>query len=65
MICRFLFLVIIILSSKVGLGQDPEFSQFFANPLHLNPALTGTSELPRFVLNYRNQWPQKGATYTT
>jgi len=57
--------MIIICSSKTSSGQDPEFSQFFANPLHLNPALTGTSELPRFVLNYRNQWPQKGATYTT
>jgi type IX secretion system PorP/SprF family membrane protein len=33
--------------------------------LYLNPALTGTTELPRVVLNYRNQWPQKGATYTT
>lgn len=46
-------------------AQDSGFSQFFANPLYLNPAFTGTTELPRFVLNYRNQWPQKGATYTT
>ena len=49
----------------VGSGQDPEFSQFFANPLHVNPAFAGTTELPRAVINYRNQWPQKGATYTT
>jgi type IX secretion system PorP/SprF family membrane protein len=46
-------------------AQDPGYSQFFANPLHLNPAYAGTTELPRMVLNYRNQWPQKGATYTT
>ncbi len=46
-------------------AQDSNFSQFFANPLYLNPALTGTSELPRLTMNYRNQWPQKGATYTT
>ena len=46
-------------------GQDPEYSQFYANPLHLNPAFAGTTELPRAILNYRNQWPQKGATYTT
>ena len=46
-------------------AQDPGFSQFFANPLHLNPALAGTTELPRFVMNYRNQWPSKGATFTT
>ena len=46
-------------------AQDPEYSQFFANPLYLNPALTGTSELPRTVLNYRNQWPAKGNSFTT
>ncbi|MGC9352394.1 MAG: PorP/SprF family type IX secretion system membrane protein [Mariniphaga sp.] len=46
-------------------AQDPGFSQFFANPLYLNPAFAGTTELPRMALNYRNQWPQKDATYTT
>lgn len=45
-------------------AQDPEYSQFFANPLTLNPAFAGTSELGRVVVNYRNQWPQRGATYT-
>jgi type IX secretion system PorP/SprF family membrane protein len=45
-------------------AQDPGHSQFFANPLNLNPAYAGTTELPRLILNYRNQWPQKGATYT-
>jgi len=45
-------------------AQDPEYSQFFANPLTLNPAFAGTSELSRVIVNYRNQWPQKGATYT-
>jgi type IX secretion system PorP/SprF family membrane protein len=63
---RFLkhILFLLIISGKL-FAQDPNFSQFFANPLHLNPALTGTSELPRLAINYRNQWPQKGATYTT
>ena len=46
-------------------AQDPEFSQFYANPLYLNPALTGTSALPRLVTNYRNQWPKQGNTYVT
>ncbi|QGY45511.1 type IX secretion system membrane protein PorP/SprF [Maribellus comscasis] len=57
--------VLVVILSYVSLGQDPEFSQFFANPLHVNPAFAGTSELPRAVVSYRNQWPQKGATYTT
>ncbi|HKI89751.1 MAG TPA: PorP/SprF family type IX secretion system membrane protein, partial [Draconibacterium sp.] len=62
---RWFFVLLIFSLPEISFGQDPEFSQFFANPLYLNPAFTGTSELPRTVLNYRNQWPQKGATYTT
>lgn len=64
MIRRFLLFLFLIVS-KLVFGQDPGFSQFFANPIYLNPALTGTSENPRTVLNYRNQWPQKGTTYST
>lgn len=62
-----LFIHFILFLTSVGalFAQDSNFSQFFANPLYLNPALTGTSELSRTTINYRNQWPQKGATYTT
>lgn len=38
-------------------GQDFHFSQFFAAPLYLNPALTGASEMTRMGINYRKQWP--------
>lgn len=62
---RRLIIAIIFLLPQILLAQDPEFSQFFANPLSLNPAFSGTTELPRIILNYRNQWPQKGATYIT
>lgn len=58
-------ILLLFLIPEVLLAQDPAFSQFFSNPLYLNPAFTGTTELPRTVLNYRNQWPQKGATYET
>ena len=37
-------------------AQDPHFSQFYANPLYLNPAFAGTVVCPRISLNYRNQW---------
>lgn len=40
-----------------GNAQDPLFTQFYANPLYLNPALTGVDRCPRFIMNYRNQWP--------
>ena len=39
-------------------AQDPNFSQFFASPLTLNPALTGKFDgVFRIAGNYRNQWP--------
>jgi type IX secretion system PorP/SprF family membrane protein len=46
-------------------AQDPEFSQFYANPLYLNPALTGATICPRIIGNYRNQWPGLGNAYST
>ena len=46
-------------------AQDPVFTQFYANPLYLNPALAGTKVCPRFNLNYRNQWPGISANYVT
>ena len=42
-------------------AQDVQFSQFFANPLYLNPALTGShSGTYRVMSNYRNQWAGVG-----
>ena len=59
------FIFLLILSSVSLYGQDPGYSQFFANPIYINPAFAGTTELPRLVVNYRNQWPQKGNSYST
>ncbi len=40
-------------------AQDPQFSQYYAAPLYINPALAGSekTDVTRFILNYRNQWP--------
>lgn len=46
-------------------AQDPAFTQFYANPLYLNPALAGSHGCPRFALNYRNEWPQLSGNYVT
>ena len=47
-------------------GQDPNFSQFFASPLTLNPALTGKFDGDfRLAGNYRNQWPTINNAFTT
>jgi type IX secretion system PorP/SprF family membrane protein len=56
---RKLFLSILLLSCLTGasMSQDFHYSQFYAAPLYLNPALTGSTELSRVGLNYRKQWP--------
>ncbi len=46
-------------------AQDPEFTQFYANPLYLNPALAGNKICMRANVNYRVQWPNVYGTYTT
>lgn len=46
-------------------AQDPHFSQFYANPLYLNPALAGIDKCPRLNLNYRNQYPSLSSVYQT
>jgi type IX secretion system PorP/SprF family membrane protein len=50
----------------VTFAQDPNFSQFFASPLTLNPALTGKFDgVYRIAGNYRNQWPTIYNAFTT
>jgi type IX secretion system PorP/SprF family membrane protein len=46
-------------------AQDPEFTQFYANPLYLNPAFAGSVRCPRLVMNYRHEWPSIAGTYLT
>jgi type IX secretion system PorP/SprF family membrane protein len=59
-------LFICILLSGTVLAQDPHFSQFFASPLTLNPALTGKFNGSfRLTGNHRNQWPTINNAYIT
>ncbi len=46
-------------------AQDVIFSQFYANPLYMNPAFAGSKVCPRLSLNYRNQWPALVSAYST
>jgi len=48
-----------------ALCQDTGFSQFYSNPLYLNPAFAGTLEVPRVTLQYRDQWPSMPDAYVT
>ncbi|MFZ6053257.1 PorP/SprF family type IX secretion system membrane protein [Halocola ammonii] len=48
-----------------GASQDPLFSQQGSTPLMINPALTGSGVQYRGIVNYRTQWRQLGAPFTT
>ena len=56
-----------ILRGYTAQAQDPVFSQFYASPLQLNPAFTGSAMAPFIALNYRMQYPgfNNGAAYST
>ena len=45
-----------ILFSVLLKAQDSQFTQFYAAPMYLNPALTGETNKQRLVANYRNQY---------
>ena len=46
-------------------AQDPQFSQFYAAFLHLNPAFAGANNRGRAEVNYRNQWSALRHSFTT
>lgn len=63
---RFIFIgIFAVLVHLNSLSQDPIFSQFYSNPLYLNPALAGTGDCSRVMFNYRNQWPSFPVNFVT
>lgn len=61
----YITLLCVISFAGEAFSQDPEFTQFYAAPLYLNPAFAGTARCPRIALNYRNQWPALSGTFVT
>jgi type IX secretion system PorP/SprF family membrane protein len=51
-----LVLTLLICITGVVSAQDVGFSQFYSNPLYLNPAFSGTLGVPRINMQYRDQW---------
>jgi type IX secretion system PorP/SprF family membrane protein len=59
-------IVLLIALSFVGtalFGQDVQYSQFYANPLYLNPAFSGATGLTRVGANFRTQWPSLNQSF--
>ena len=54
-----------VMCTGIAFSQDISFSQFYANPLYLNPAFSGSVGVPRVALQYRNQWSGFNNAFTT
>lgn len=65
MIKKYALFFLLTAFAVLAKAQDAEFSQFYANPLYLNPAMAGSTKCPRVNLNYRNQWPALPGTFIT
>ncbi len=66
--CRlsgFALLPLLLLLPLKTKAQDPQFSQFYAAPLYLNPALTGNTFEDRAIINFRKQWAGTGPGFNT
>lgn len=57
--------LLMLICAETVTAQDPQFSQFYAAPLYLNPAFAGSTSQARAGINYRNQWPAIDANFTT
>lgn len=71
-----LIITLLFATAAVGTGsavaQDPEYTQFFNNPIHVSPAYAGAYGIqgnvvpaPRVVSSHRNQWPAMSGAYVT
>lgn len=58
------FIIFSLLISNLN-AQDASFSQFYANPLYVNPAYTGLNTGLRVGLDYRSQWGSISNPFTT
>src|SRR5436190_21599462 len=57
MLKKYVLTLLTLTLSRMVFAQDPQFTQFYAAPLYLNPAFAGSALAPRITANYRNQWP--------
>ncbi len=57
--------ILLVFIIHQSIAQDPEFTQFYAAPLQLNPAMAGATGCATFNLNYRKQYPNLDAEFNT
>lgn len=65
MVKRLLLALILITVFLDVSAQDPQFSQYYASPLYLNPGFAGTAPKYRVTLQSRIQWPSLPQAFVT
>lgn len=50
--------ILFIFIGGTGICQDPQFSQFYSNPLYLGPSFAGAVEGSRIAMVIRDQWTE-------
>ena len=64
--CRWLWLSFSIgLATTSLIAQDPLFTQYFSNPLTVNPAFSGVNEGVRINTQFRTNWVNWPSPYKT
>ena len=57
---------LLLITAKSFAQTDPHFSQYYANPLYLNPALTGVIDGDyRATVNFKQQWSALNSSFLT
>jgi len=58
-------LIIVWMGLNETFAQDPQFSQFYSNPLYLAPSFAGAAGGSRICANFRDQWVSLPNTFKT
>ncbi len=62
---RLYFSILLVIICISNYAQDPQFSQFYSNPLYLAPSFAGSAEGSRVAASYRNQWFNLPVSFVT
>ena len=65
MIRKIFNIIFLIFITANYYGQEPVFSQFYFNPLYMNPAMSGMDNNFRLFLNNKNQWSKIPGQFNT
>lgn len=65
LITPILFILLSCVFPTQARAQDPQFTQFFANPIYIAPSYAGASLGHRVVTSYRDQWSVMPNMYRT